>query len=59
MDDCDPGVGTHAAHQTVREHLTHLDEDRPIHRDIESVMTLLRSDQILENVETALEGTLA
>jgi histidine ammonia-lyase len=54
-----PGVGTRAAYQTVREHVSHLDEDRPIHRDIEAVTELLRSDSLLDAVEAALDAPLA
>jgi len=54
-----PGVGTRAAYQTVREHVSHLDEDRPIHRDIEAVTELLRSDSLLDAVEATLDAPLA
>ncbi|WP_224337939.1 histidine ammonia-lyase [Haloprofundus halobius] len=53
-----PGVGTEAAYETVREHLARLDDDRPIHRDIEVMAELLRSDILLENVEAALDTKL-
>nr|WP_233341093.1 histidine ammonia-lyase [Haloprofundus sp. MHR1] len=56
--DRTPGVGTQAAHETIREHLAHLDDDRPIHRDMEAMAEILRSDALLENVEAALDATL-
>lgn len=59
IEDRTPGDGTCAAHQTIRDHVPHLDEDRPIHQDIESMVTLLRSGTLLETVETAVEDTLA
>ncbi|WP_224270802.1 histidine ammonia-lyase [Haloprofundus salinisoli] len=54
-----PGIGTDAAYQTVREHLEHLDDDRPIHRDMEVMVEILRTDALLENVEGALDAALA
>ncbi|ELY98959.1 histidine ammonia-lyase [Natrialba aegyptia] len=57
--ELDPGIGTHAAYRTVREHVSHLDEDRPLHGDIDRMLALLRSDQLFENVETAIDAGLA
>lgn len=59
VEDCLPGVGTNAAYQAVREHVPHLNEDRPIHRDIESMLALIRSDTLLEAVEATLDEPLA
>ncbi|WP_224450438.1 histidine ammonia-lyase [Haloprofundus salilacus] len=54
-----PGVGTEAAYQTIRDRLAHLDDDRPIHRDMEVMTEILCSDTLLENVEAALGAKLA
>ncbi|ADB62880.1 histidine ammonia-lyase (plasmid) [Haloterrigena turkmenica DSM 5511] len=59
IEDCCPGLGTHAAYHTIREHVPHLNEDRPIHRDITSMLAILRSDTLFDAVETALDEPLS
>jgi len=58
VEDRSPGVGTQAAYRTVREYVPHLDEDRPIHNEIDKITKLLRSNTIYDNVEAAIEGSL-
>lgn len=46
-----PGEGTLAAYQTIREHIPHLDKDRVLSKDIETLAKGLRRGDILEAVE--------
>jgi len=46
-----PGHGTRAAHAVIRRHVEFLDEDRPLYRDHNAMMALVRSREILETVE--------
>ncbi len=49
-----PGLGTRVAHDVVRRHVAHLDEDRPLHVDHTRMQALVRSGEILEAVEAAV-----
>jgi histidine ammonia-lyase len=49
-----PGLGTRVAHEVVRRHVAHLDEDRPLHVDHTRMQALVRSGAILEAVEAAV-----
>jgi histidine ammonia-lyase len=40
-----------AAHQVVREYVSHLDEDRPLYPDHNQMVSLIKSFEILERVE--------
>jgi histidine ammonia-lyase len=53
-----PGRGVQVAHQVIRKHVTHLDEDRPLHSDHNTMKALVKSGEILEEVEKAI-GPLA
>jgi histidine ammonia-lyase len=53
-----PGVGVRAAHEVVRRHVTHLDEDRPLFPDHNAMTALVESGEILDAVEQAV-GPLA
>jgi histidine ammonia-lyase len=55
IEDCSPGSGTQAAYRTIREYVPHLDEDRPIHDEIDVVAAMLRSDVLLDDVEAEVE----
>jgi histidine ammonia-lyase len=55
--DFTPGVGTRAAHEVIRRHVAHLDEDRPLHVDHTRMQELVRSGEVLAAVEAAV-GTL-
>ncbi len=46
-----PGHGVQVARRVVREHVEHLDEDRPLYPDHNTMKALVRSGKILEAVE--------
>jgi histidine ammonia-lyase len=46
-----PGKGVKTAHRVVRNHISHLDEDRPLHIDHNLMKALVRSGEILDAVE--------
>lgn len=46
-----PGRGTRAAYEAVRRHVTHVDRDRELSPDIETVARLIDNDEILNAVE--------
>jgi histidine ammonia-lyase len=49
-----PGKGVNIARQVIRSHVSHLDEDRPLHRDHNAMKALVRSGEILDAVEAAI-----
>lgn len=55
--DFTPGKGTKAAHTVIRKHITHLDVDRPLHADHNTMKALVKSCEILDEVEKGV-GTL-
>lgn len=52
-----PGKGTAAAHEVIRKHVAHLEEDRPLYNDINKLKEVVESGEILDAVEAAI-GTL-
>ena len=46
-----PGHGVQAARQVIRDHVAHLDEDRPLYPDHNTMKALVKSCEILEKVE--------
>jgi histidine ammonia-lyase len=46
-----PGEGTLAAYRIIRDAVPHLEQDRILSKDIESIVHILRSGEILEEVE--------
>ncbi|MBW1695360.1 MAG: histidine ammonia-lyase [Deltaproteobacteria bacterium] len=46
-----PGEGTYAAYRVIREAVSHMNADRILSRDIETVVGLIREGRILETVE--------
>ena len=46
-----PGKGVQTAKTVIRRYVTHLDEDRPLYPDHNSMKALVKSDEILEEVE--------
>lgn len=46
-----PGEGTLAAYRTIRDRIAHLDKDRILSRDIETMVHLMRSGKILEETQ--------
>jgi histidine ammonia-lyase len=49
--DFTPGHGVQAARQVVRKHVAHLDVDRPLYPDHNKMRDLVKSCEILEEVE--------
>jgi len=49
-----PGQGTIKAYRIIRDAVSHLDKDRVLSKDIEAVVDLMRSGNILAEVETAI-----
>ena len=47
-----PGKGVQVARQVIREHVDHLDVDRPLYPDHNTMMGLVKSCAILEAVES-------
>jgi len=52
-----PGEGTLVAYKAIRNAIPHLDKDRVLSKDIETMMHLMRSGKIIEEVEKVV-GTL-
>ena len=52
-----PGKGTHRAREVIRRYVKHLEADRPLYPDHNAMHDLVRSGEILDEVE-ALIGTL-
>ena len=50
----EPAAGTGAARAVIRKHVSHLDEDRPLYRDHNRLVPLLRSPDITSAVEAAV-----
>ncbi|MFZ5857858.1 MAG: HAL/PAL/TAL family ammonia-lyase [Chloroflexota bacterium] len=46
-----PGKGTQAARETIRKHVAHLHVDRPLYPDHNAMKALVKSGEILEEVE--------
>jgi len=53
-----PGKGTQAAHEAIRRHVEHLHVDRPLYPDHNVMKELVKSGEILAEVEKAV-GSLA
>jgi len=49
-----PGRGVKAAHDVIRQHVTHLDEDRPLYTDHNMMKEVVKSGEILEEVEKVI-----
>ncbi len=45
------GKGTRAAYTVIRRHVPYMDRDRELYRDMETMVTVLRSNEILDAVE--------
>ncbi len=52
--DFTPGKGVRAAHKVIRDHVLHLDIDRPLNPDHNAMKALVSSGEILEAVEGAV-----
>ena len=49
-----PGKGTQAAREIIRKHVQHLEVDRPLYPDHNAMKALVKSGEILEDVEEAI-----
>jgi histidine ammonia-lyase len=49
-----PGKGSLAAHQKIREHISQVNDDRPLYGDIETARSLIVSGAIVEAVENVI-----
>jgi histidine ammonia-lyase len=49
-----PSPGVQAAHDVIRKHVAHLEEDRPIFDDINKLKEVVQSGEILAAVEKAV-----
>ena len=49
-----PGAGTNPAYQTIRKHIPTMQKDRLLKNDIEKIRELLKSNEIIQNVEAAV-----
>ncbi len=52
--DFTPGAGVQAAHKVIRKYVSHLDEDRPLYSDHNKMKDLVKSGEILDEVERAV-----
>jgi histidine ammonia-lyase len=46
-----PGKGVQVAREVIRRHVNHLEEDRPLYPDHNTMKALVKSGEILEGVE--------
>lgn len=53
-----PGKGTQVAYRVIREAVPHLEKDRVLSRDIEAVVNLIRSENILNEVKAVVGDIL-
>ncbi len=49
-----PGKGTQKARETIRKHVDHLEVDRPLYNDHNKMMALVKSGEILTEVEKTI-----
>ncbi len=49
-----PGKGVQAAYEVIRRHAAHLEEDRPLYKDINKLKEVVQSGEVLEAVEKAV-----
>jgi len=54
LRDFTPGKGVQTAKGIIRKHVDYLDEDRPLFNDHNTMMALVKSGEILEEVEKVL-----
>jgi hypothetical protein len=50
------GRGVQKAHEVIRRYVEHLDEDRPLYPDHNQMKSLVKSGEILDEVEKAVGG---
>jgi histidine ammonia-lyase len=49
-----PGKGTQSAYEVIRKYVKYLDEDRPLFHDINTLTKVVKSGEILEEVEKTI-----
>jgi histidine ammonia-lyase len=49
-----PGKGVNAAREVIRKHVNHLEEDRPLYPDHNTMKALVKSGELLEEVEKVI-----
>jgi histidine ammonia-lyase len=49
-----PGRGVQAAYDVIRKHVPHLEEDRPLYNDINTLKSVVQSGEVLDAVEKAV-----
>jgi histidine ammonia-lyase len=52
--DLQPGAGTRAAHAKIRSHVSHVENDRVLYQDVETVRELMIRGEVVEVVEDAI-----
>jgi histidine ammonia-lyase len=52
--DFTPGAGVQVAHKVIRKYVSHLDDDRPLYPDHNRMKDLVKSGEILDEVERAV-----
>jgi len=52
------GKGTSIAHKIIRESIDYLDEDRPLYKDHNRMVEILKSERIIEEIESELNINL-
>ena len=50
----EPGIGTKIAYNTIRKYISFMEKDRIIYKDMEKVVKLVCSEEILQNVQKAV-----
>jgi len=48
------GIGTQKAHATIRKYVDHLEVDRPLYNDHNKMKALVKSAEILQEVEKTI-----
>ncbi|MFO7925266.1 MAG: histidine ammonia-lyase [Halobacteriota archaeon] len=59
LEGLDPGTGTGAAYEAIRERVPFLDEDRTVGTDVEAARDIIADSTLLNRVEAAIDGELA
>ena len=49
-----PGKGSLAAYEVIRKYVTYLDDDRPLHNDINALAEVVTRGEIVDAVESAI-----
>ena len=49
-----PGKGVQAAYEVIRNHVSHLEEDRPLYNDINTLKDVVEQGEVLDAVERAV-----